>query len=85
MKEKTEEMMRSFPKLKGLGVERISQLYHDIPSIFVGLKATEDGHSIIMDLTFCSDHNGEYWLCFALCVLCSQLDACPKVPRHLNF
>lgn len=48
MKERTEEMMHSFPKLKGLGVERISQLYHDILSILVGLKAPEDGHSIIM-------------------------------------
>lgn len=48
MKERTEEMMHSFPKLKGLGVERISQLYHDILSILVGLKITKDGHSIIM-------------------------------------
>lgn len=46
-KERTEEMMHSFPKLKGLGVERISQLYV-ILSILVGLTATEDGHSIIM-------------------------------------
>lgn len=48
MKERTEEMMHSFPKLKGLCVERISQLYHDILSILVGLKVPEDGHSIIM-------------------------------------
>lgn len=45
MKERTEEMM---PEMKSLGVERISQLYHDILSILVGLKITEDGHSIIM-------------------------------------